>query len=132
MTSGACRLRLPPAFVEEPGSAGYYPAADRSGFAALDALLFVPGATLDGVARRHLNMLRAAIPDYRETGVARGADSLRVELAGTLEGQEAQGVAYFRQSGPTVCAVTLFLQRRSPIALEDTLQALVASLAVVR
>jgi hypothetical protein len=28
--------------------------------------------------------------------------------------------------------VTLFLQRRSPIALEDTLQALLATLEVVR
>ncbi|MBW3656590.1 MAG: hypothetical protein KY444_10830 [Gemmatimonadetes bacterium] len=128
MTYGPCAATLPAGFAEDAPGSGYYPARNRSGFAAVDAPDTAGGGVaLPDAAQSVLNGFQTVVPGYRQTRLERNGDTLRVEFTGTVDGRPGRGTAHFMRFGTTVCGVTLFLLEGSDIAFDPTLRALTES-----
>lgn len=107
--TGRCRTDLPPFFTEEKPDGGYYPAVDRSGFAALDAHDVPVGAGYDEAAAFALEVVRSLVADYAQTASKQVGEALVVTFTGGVYGLNGHGTVEFRQFGATLCQVTLFV-----------------------
>ena len=128
VTSGACRAVLPEGFVEERAGGGYYPAADRSGFAALDW----PDAPS---VSRALPLVRAnlarLLADFEQSGLDEQPTTARFSFTGRAEGRPGKGTVHLAAFGSSICVVTLYLVDSSAIPFEPTLATLVSSLEAI-
>ena len=129
---GGCAVALPMGFAEE--KPGYYPAADDRGFVALDPFetngdqrttAEIAQAFIDGT-------LTLALQEYRQTAASRTDDGSRVEYTASAGGKPGRGVVVVRRVGDVACGVTLFALDDAPLAFEQTLDALLASLQPAR
>lgn len=107
--TGRCRTDLPPFFIEEKPDGGYYPAADRSGFAALDAHDLSAGQDYDPAVRAALGVVRSLVADYAQTAAVQVGDVLTVRFTGGINGLNGHGTVQFRRFGTTLCQITVFL-----------------------
>lgn len=123
---GLCAVTLPAGFAAS-GGAGVYSGADDRATVTLTALPMQAGDTLDDVALPFVSTFTAAIGDYQQTGVTRGADSLRLDFTGRTAAP-GQGTIFLRQFGGTTCALSFFAAQGSGIAYEPTVGLLIGSL----
>ena len=126
--AGACRMAVPAGFVEEPAGGGYYPAADRSGFASLD---WPEADSIDGAARLVRADLGRALTNYRETGASRGAGNARIDFTGEAEGRPGKGTTYLIQFARSICAATLFLVEGSAIPFDASFALMASTMQAV-
>jgi hypothetical protein len=126
--SGACRMAVPAGFVEERAGGGYYPAADRSGFASLD---WPAADSIDGAAALVRADLGRALANYRETGASRGTGNARIDFTGEAEGRPGRGTAYLIQFARSICAATLFLVEGSAIPFDASFTLIASSMQAV-
>ena len=128
VTSGACRTALPDGFAEEQAGGGYYPATDRSGFAALDW----PDAPS---VSRALPLVRAnlgrLLGDFQQTGLDEQPTSARLDFTATAEGRPGKGTVHLAAFGRSICVATLYLVDGSAIPYEPTLATLISSLEAI-
>ena len=126
--SGACRMAVPAGFMEERPGGGYYPAADRSGFASLD---WPAADSIDGAATLVRADLGRALANFRETGASRGAGNARIDFTGEAEGRPGKGTAYLIQFARSICAATLFLVEGSAIPFDASFTLIASSMQAV-
>lgn len=107
--TGRCRTDLPPFFAEEKPDGGYYPAVDRSGFAALDAHDLPGGAGYDEAVAYALDVVRSLVADYAQTASTQVGEGLLVTFTGGVNGLNGHGTVEFRRFDATLCQVTLFI-----------------------
>lgn len=107
--TGRCRSDLPPFFTEEKPDGGYYPAVDRSGFAALDAHDLPDGTGYDEAVAYALDVIHSLVRDYAQTASTRAGEALVVTFTGGVNGLNGHGTVEFRRFGTTLCQVTLFV-----------------------
>jgi len=125
---GRCAVTLPAGFATIGG--GAFAGADGRASITLTALAIGTGDTLDDVALPFVGTSTAAIGDYRQTAVARGEDSLRLDFTGRTTAP-GRGTIFLRQFGGTVCALSFFVVQSGEINYEQTVNALLASLRPV-
>ena len=128
VTSGACRMTLPEGFAEEQAGGGYYPATDRSGFAALD---WPNAPSVSGALPLVRANLAQLLADFEQTGLDEQATSARFTFTGTAEGRPGRGTAYLAAFDRSICVATLYLVDDSPIPYEPTLATLISSLEAI-
>lgn len=107
--TGRCRTDLPPFFMEEKPDGGYYPAADRSGFAALDAHDLTAEGGYDVAVGYALDVVHSLVADYSQTASAQVGEALVVTFTGGVNGLNGHGTVEFRRFDATLCQVTLFV-----------------------
>ena len=129
---GQCQLALPAGFTEETPGGGYFPAIDRSGFAALDSPDTRNGAiSFDTAAQIVITTMKSALQNYQQTDLNKGQGTIQVQFTANSEGRAGRGTIYFRQFGNTVCAATFYLLQGSALPYDATLQGLTTSLRAV-
>ena len=128
VTSGACRTALPDGFAEEQAGGGYYPATDRSGFAALDWPDAPSVSRALPLVRANLGRLLA---DFEQTGLDEQPNSARLTFRGTAEGRPGKGTVHLAALGRSICVATLYLVDGSAIPYEPALTTLVSSLEAI-
>ena len=126
--AGACRMAVPAGFVEERAGGGYYPAADRSGFASLD---WPAADSIDGAATLVRADLGRALANFRETGASRGTGNARIDFTGEAEGRPGKGTAYLIQFTRSICTATLFLVEGSAIPFDASFTLIASSMQAV-
>ena len=128
VTSGACRTTLPDGFTEEQAGGGYYPATDRSGFAALDWPDAPSVSRALPLVRANLGRLLA---DFEQTGLDEQATSARLDFTAMAEGRRGKGTMHLAAMGRSICVATLYLVDGSAIPYEPALTTLVSSLEAI-
>jgi len=128
VTSGACRTALPDGFAEEQAGGGYYPATDRSGFAALDWPDAPSVSRALPLVRANLGRLLA---DFEQTGLDEQATTARLDFTATAEGRRGKGTVHLAAMGRSICVATLYLVDGSAIPYEPALTTLVSSLEAI-
>jgi hypothetical protein len=128
-----CQMTIPIGFAEDSPGSGYFPALDKTGFVTVEAPDTAGGAnTFDQAVATVLANLKAVLPGYQETNVARSPGGLRVDFVATLDNGPGKGTAYFKEFGPIICGSTLFLMEQSASPFDASLQGMVATLQVVK
>lgn len=125
---GACRMTAPVGFIEERAGGGYYPASDRTGFAALD---WPEASTLDSAIQIVRADLRKLFSDFSETALDRQPNSARLSFTGSATNRPGQGAAQIVVAGATGCAATLYLVSGSPIPFDSSFRTMVSTLQAV-
>ena len=121
-------MAVPAGFVEERAGGGYYPAADRSGFASLD---WPAADSIDGAATLVRADLARVLANFRETGASQGAGNARIDFTGEAEGRPGKGTAYLIQFPRSICAATLFLVEGSAIPFDASFALIASSMQAV-
>lgn len=107
--TGRCRSDLPPFFTEEKPDGGYYPAVDRSGFAALDAHDVPADTGYEEAVAYALDVVHSLVADYAQTASTQVGEALVVTFTGGVNGLNGHGTVEFRRFGATLCQITLFV-----------------------
>ena len=134
VSAGGCAMALPAGFAEEKPGGGYYPATDRTGFAALDPFETNGGqrSTADVTQAFIEGTLKLALQDYRQTALVRTDDGSRIDYTARAGQKNGRGVVVVRRIGDLACGVTLFALSDSPLAFDQTLAYLLSSLQPTR
>jgi hypothetical protein len=127
---GACAVALPDGFAEETPQGGYYPARDRSGFAALDAFDTANGQrTPEELAQGFATtVLSQVIQNYRQTGAERAGDGYRIDYTATAGGRPGRGSFYLKEFGGAACGATIFTTNDSRLPFATSFNLMVVSL----
>ncbi len=130
VSHGGCAVALPVGFGEETPQGGYYPALDRSGFAALDAFDTANGRrTPEELAQDFAaTTLNRVIQGYRMTGAEPTGGGYRIDYVATVAGQPGRGSFYLKDFGPLACGATMFVLDASGVSLASAFDLMVLSL----
>lgn len=130
VTNGLCAMALPSGFAEERPGGGYYPASDRSGFAALDQFNIEGGArTPEALAQGFTTAnLTRVLQDVRQTGAEQTDTGYRIDFTASVGGQPGRGSVFIRAFDTVACGATLFLLDRSSVPFATTREVMILSL----
>jgi hypothetical protein len=125
-TRQACELTLPGEFVPT-ATPGTFARPDGKVLVTLQSLPAGPDDTLDDLALPFVGAFIPTVRGYEQTMVIRLADNLRIDFTGDLAGR-GDGSLYFKQFGPTVCVVTLFVADGTTVTYESFFESLIVTL----
>lgn len=129
VANGLCAMTLPVGFVEERPGGGYYPATDKTGFAALDQFSTEGGtrSAEELAGRFSTTTLALNLQGLRQTGGEQVAGGYRLDFTASVGGQPGRGSVFVRPFDTVACGATLFLLDRSPLPFATAREVVILS-----